>query len=69
MKQIITLCATCAGILAEGYDMKELDEETTYRVCGICGRGGYFSRYEFKPHRRKAPAGPTKRDTRAGMRE
>lgn len=65
--QIITLCATCADIIKDGYELTEIDERQERRVCGLCRNSGYFSRYSFS-HRRR-PTGLPKKDTRAGMRK
>lgn len=67
--QIITLCATCADIIKDNYELTELDECQERRVCGLCRSSGYFSRYSFSPNRRRRPPGLPKKDTRAGMRK
>lgn len=50
MNTILTLCHKCAGLMAEGYRVKEISRTTTERkkVCEKCGSRGYLLQYHVQ---------------------
>lgn len=52
MAQQMRLCARCEHKITEHYYTVEvINSATEYGVCAMCGRRGYFARWEFAPRR------------------